>query len=142
MTLNQKTGSTNINCSIIKFIILKTCFCVALISVFVSIICVNEVDAKGKGKETEKLDKIRCEKDTNGNNNCTCPDDPITERYVDKDDVHCEFYFLCHLGIAIKMQCAPFWAFHPKLKECLPRDRIQKNVCKPCKYIFISRIQT
>lgn len=81
----------------------------------------------------KRIPLIRCAKDKYGNKKCNCRETPITERYLDTTAKHCEFYYLCHLGVAVKMQCAPNMAFHPKLMECIPRDRIPKSICKPCK---------
>ncbi|CAL8074101.1 unnamed protein product [Orchesella dallaii] len=77
------------------------------------------------------LPNIRCDKDSYGNQECDCPEDPITERYADISDKTCEYYYLCHLGRALKRKCEPYHAFHPELRECLPRDRIPRNICKP-----------
>lgn len=108
--------------SFIKPIILKSCFYLTLV--------VLTVDGM------KLLEKIRCAKDKSGNKNCTCPDDPITEIYVNKEDENCESYYLCHLGVAFKMQCGLYKAFHPKVKQCMPRTKVPTNVCKPGKRPF------
>ncbi len=108
-------------CSFIKLIILKSCCVLAL-----TFLAVDGM---------KLLEKIRCVKDKYGNKNCTCPDDPITEIYVDKEDQYCESYYLCHLGMAFKMQCGMYKAFHPKIKQCMPRTKVPSNVCKPGKKV-------
>lgn len=87
----------------------------------------------------DKLGKVRCTNDSSGIPQCTCPEEPITERYRDTSDSTCEFYYLCHLGRAMKRKCFPYYAFHPELQECLPRNRIPSNICKPCELSFLKR---
>jgi len=64
------------------------------------------------------------------NGRCTCPVDPLTERYPDPRDPACERYYLCHLGHAYLRRCEVRKAFHPIKGECLPRQTIPEYICQ------------